>query len=229
MLDVDPLPRSYYFIIVINVLRIFKIINWLIAAVCNYSAVYRATRPEIANYNGAGFWRTVDPPLRENRKKYWILNDKQTDNRTKACGAFHFDPSSRSIKLINQYLNITNALMPMLFQEIERNSKLNVRPKLCHIWLHSQAFGALIPQAIKWSSASKVCEWSQIWHNFGRILNLVFLSISWILIGVASKFVFAPTRYPVPRPKPELLCVDSQRMYQQLSPSSARAVYRDFN
>ena len=57
-------------------------------------------------------------------------------------------------------------------QEIERNTKFNVRPKLCHIWLNSRF------TAWRRSSAPKACELSQIWHNFGRTLNLVFLSIS---------------------------------------------------
>ena len=42
-------------------------------------------------------------------------------------------------------------------QEIEKNTKFNVRPKLCHIWLNSQAFRALLlRQAIKLNLANWV-------------------------------------------------------------------------
>ena len=54
---------------------------------------------------------------------------------------------------------------------MKKNTKFIVRPKLCHLTQSRR------------SSAPKACELSQIWHNFGRMLNLVCLSISWIFIS----------------------------------------------
>ena len=58
-----------------------------------------------------------------------------------------------------------------LIQEIERNTKFNVVSRIVsYIWLNT-----FIPPHL-----------SQIWHNFGRTLNLMFLSISWIFIPFAT-------------------------------------------
>ena len=107
--------------------------------------------------------------------------------------------TEHSVKLIN--------IIRLVIQEIERNTKFNVLPKLCHIWSNSQALGApLLHQAMKcrshfiaWqrSSAPKACDLSQIWHNFGRTLNLVFLSISWIFILSATSATYLSEKHSV--------------------------------
>ena len=79
-----------------------------------------------------------------------------------------------------------------LFFINSRNTKFNVRPKLCHICkLNSQAFGALLlSQALLYrltkKQRSETCELSRLWHNFGWTLNLMFLSISWIFFPSAT-------------------------------------------
>ena len=69
------------------------------------------------------------------------------------------------------------------------------------------------------SSATKACELSQIWRNFGRTLHLVFLLISWIFISSATGATSHFFRY------------SNDRLYRGSRPTDIsvwlRAVYTD--
>ena len=116
------------------------------------------------------------------------------------------------------------------FEEINGNTIFNVWRKLRHIWLNSQAYGALLlRQAIKWffiawrrSSAPKACELSQIWRN-GLTTWPNHLSFRWMFAGAKFATVPAildylplsrPSRRDIGRKMSPSRCANNLRLYE---------------